>query len=111
MTDSDGNTVHNSLNSVILEGQVLRVKDDSDGNGGDDVTFILQFHRYYDGVKCFTTMPCLATGKLGASLIEVHQKCKRDLNVRIVGYLTAYGPGSLRLYAEHIEYKPTYKPA
>jgi len=104
MADNNGDKMRNLLNSVLIEGRILRVEDNSDGNEGN-VTFILQFYRYYyDDIKCFMTMPCLATGKIGASLIEVRQKRKSRLNVRIVGYLTTYGSDSLRLHAEHIEY-------
>jgi len=102
MTDSNGNIVHNSLNSILLEGIVHQVEDDGDG----EVVFKVEFYRYSDGVKVYMTMPCVVSGKLGQVLLEQRQKIKRNMNVRVVGSLTQYGMGSLRIRAEHIEYKP-----
>jgi hypothetical protein len=86
----------NSLNSVLIEGDVAELAE-----GGGVVLFIISVDTSAGAV--FVTIR--ASGRLGQACAE---NLKIGRGVRVVGRLEA-GEAGLRVYAEHVEFKPPQK--
>ena len=87
----------NSLNSVVIEGDMAELAE-----GGGVVLFILSVTTSTEPV--FVTIR--ASGRLGQACAE---NLKTGRGARVVGRLEA-GEAGLRVYAEHVEFKPQKRP-
>ena len=86
----------NSLNSVLIEGDVVEMAD-----GAGVILFIISVTTSAGAVL----VTVRASGRLGQACSET---LKIGRGVRVVGRLEA-GEVGLRVYAEHVEFKPAYK--
>ena len=87
----------NSLNSVLVEGDVVEMAD-----GAGVILFIISVNTSAEPV--FVTIR--ASGRLGQACAE---NLKIGRGVRVIGRLEA-GEAGLRVYAEHVEFKPQKRP-
>ena len=87
----------NSLNSVLVEGDVVEMAD-----GAGVILFIISVNTSAGAVL----VTIRASGRLGQACAE---NLKIGQGVLVVGRLEA-GEAGLRVYAEHVEFKPQKRP-
>lgn len=100
----------NALNSILIEGNVVNTPEKRETEHGSTICnfkIVNSRFEYYDGTpkKEDSIFDIEAYGKLAKSCIE---SCTEWRGVRVVGRLKRYEDGSIKIVADHVEFKPQY---
>ena len=97
----------NSLNSILIEGNLLDDPVENDGK----CTFVITSNRFYRNEKTTEKETSYFTieafGRLGQSCMN---ELKKSIGIRAVGRIKQLGiDGKMTIVAEHVEFKPKRK--
>ena len=100
----------NTLNSILIEGNVVATPEKCEtvhGNTICNFKIVNSRFEYYDGTleKDDSIFDIEAYGKHAKECIE---SCTEGRGVRVVGRLKRYEDGSVKIVADHVEFKPQY---
>lgn len=95
----------NMLNSIILEGDICRVDDLNPAD--KSLEFTIQVAREFKDAEgnCITEAPAFTIKASGLIAEYASDKLSIGRGLRVVGRLINDN-GSVKVFAEHIEYKP-----
>lgn len=99
-----------ALNSILIEGNVFATPEKRETTHGNTICnfkIVNSRFEYYDGTteKEDSIFDIEAYSKLAELCIE---SCTEGRGVRVVGRLKRYEDGSVKIVADHVEFKPQY---
>jgi len=101
----------NALNSILIEGNVVDTPEKRETVHGRTICnfkIVNSRFEYHGGTpeKEDSIFDIEAYGKLAESCVE---SCTEGRGVRVVGSLKRYEDGSVKIVAEHVEFKPRFQ--
>lgn len=100
----------NALNSILIEGNVIGNPEKRETVHGNIMcNFKIAHSRFYQQAETTEVEKSIFDIESWSKLAEAcSSHCTEGRGVRVVGRLKRYEDGSIKIVAEHVEFKPKY---
>lgn len=105
----------NNLNSVLIEGEVVRIDNFGPKTPNDYLNMVIESKRYFrEGDEYHEDTSCFDVTVAGEQAKKCHDSLRAGIQVRIVGRLEEVQinrtDSKVYIIAEHVEFKPEKAP-